>query len=154
VTPTVLSAGTTTNTVPALASAALDVRAALPSEFSRVEAALRAAALAAEVAVPGTSVKLTGGVNRPPLDASSSSWLFAKAVSLASSMGLPALQGVAVGGGSDGNFTAGAGIPTLDGLGAVGAGAHAEGEHVVLSAMVDRAALLAALVTAVREGSS
>jgi glutamate carboxypeptidase len=150
VTPTVLSAGTTTNTVPASATAALDARAAVPAEFARIEAALREAAAAAELAVPGTSVKVTGGVNRPPLDASSSAALFAQASSLAEVMGLPALQGVAVGGGSDGNFTAGAGIPTLDGLGAVGGGAHAEGEHVLVSAMAERAALLAALVSAVR----
>jgi glutamate carboxypeptidase len=150
VTPTVLSAGTTTNTVPARAAAALDVRAAVPAEFPRVEAALRAAAAAAELAVQGTSVKVTGGVNRPPLDASSSAALFERAASLASDLGLPALQGIAVGGGSDGNFTAGAGIPTLDGLGAVGGGAHAEGEHVLLPAMADRAALLAALLTSLR----
>ncbi len=150
VTPTVLAAGSTTNTVPAWATAALDVRAAVPAEIPRVEEALRAAAEAAEAAVPGTRVVMTGGLNRPPLDAQSSAGLFALAAELAGGLGLPALHGVAVGGGSDGNFTAGAGIPTLDGLGAVGGGAHAEGEHVLLSAMADRAALLAALVTAVR----
>jgi glutamate carboxypeptidase len=56
------------------------------------------------------------------------------------------LRGVAVGGGSDGNFTAAMGVPTLDGLGAMGAGAHAEGEHVVLDAMPERATLVSLLV--------
>jgi glutamate carboxypeptidase len=60
---------------------------------------------------------------------------------------MPALQGIAVGGGSDGNFTAGAGVPTLDGLGAVGGNAHALGEHVVLAAMPERAALVAEMVS-------
>jgi glutamate carboxypeptidase len=151
VTPTLLSAGTTTNTVPATAHAALDVRAVGTDELHRVEAALLETTLAAELSVPGTRVELTGGINRPPLQASASSALYQKAALLAGVLGLPELRGVAVGGGSDGNFTAGAGIPTLDGLGAVGAGAHAEGEHVQLSAMAERAALLGALVAALRD---
>jgi glutamate carboxypeptidase len=135
VTPTVLSGGTTTNTVPASASVAVDVRAVVPSELDRVDAAIRS--LDVEV---GT-VTVSGGINRPPLDPSSSSALFALAQALS-----PDVQGVAVGGGSDGNFTAGAGVPTLDGLGAVGGGAHAEGEHVLVSHMEPRAQLLAALL--------
>lgn len=150
VTPTVLSAGTTTNTVPAAARLALDVRAAVPAELPRVEAALHEAARAAELAVPGTTVALTGGVNRPPLDAASSEGLFALAREIAVGLGIPELQGVSVGGGSDGNFTAGAGVPTLDGLGAVGDGAHAEGEHVLLSTMAPRARLLARLLLDLR----
>jgi glutamate carboxypeptidase len=146
VTPTLLSAGTTTNTVPAAGRVALDVRAADPAELPRVEADLHAAAARASAAVPGVAVEVTGGVNRPPLDAASSADLFARACRLAGELGQPALRGAAVGGGSDGNFTAGAGVPTLDGLGAVGDGAHAEGEHVLLSAMEPRARLLAALI--------
>jgi glutamate carboxypeptidase len=72
--------------------------------------------------------------------------LFARAGRLAEQLGLPPLEGVHVGGASDGNFTAGLGIPTLDGLGAVGGGAHAEDEHVLVDAMAPRAALVAALV--------
>jgi len=72
--------------------------------------------------------------------------LFRRAQAVAARLGQPALEGVEVGGGSDGNFTAAAGVPTLDGLGAVGGGAHAEGEHVVLAAMPDRVVLLAELV--------
>ena len=135
VTPTVLSGGTTTNTVPASASVAVDVRAVVPSELDRVDAAIRA------LSVPVGAISVSGGINRPPLDPSSSASLFALAQTLS-----PDVQGVAVGGGSDGNFTAGAGVPTLDGLGAVGAGAHAEGEHVLVSHMEPRAELLAALL--------
>ncbi|MFN2537438.1 MAG: M20/M25/M40 family metallo-hydrolase, partial [Mycobacteriales bacterium] len=137
VTPTVLSAGTTTNTVPASATVAVDVRAVLPSELSRVDTAVRGLCVPLEAA----AVSVSGGINRPPLDASSSASLFALAQRLS-----PELQGIAVGGGSDGNFTAGAGVATLDGLGAVGAGAHAEGEHVLVSHMEPRAQLLAALL--------
>ncbi|HVF05254.1 MAG TPA: M20 family metallopeptidase [Frankiaceae bacterium] len=142
VTPTVLSAGTTTNTVPAFASVAIDARAAEPAEQQRVDAALRAL-----VAVtPGTALELRGGINRPPLPPSASASLYALACRVAAELGMPALAQIAVGGGSDGNFTAGIGVPTLDGLGAVGAGAHAEGEHVSVSAMPERAALVAGLV--------
>ena len=137
VTPTVLSGGTTTNTVPASASVAVDVRAAVPAELARVDAAVRGLT----VPLQGATVSVSGGINRPPLDASSSLSLFALAQRL-----FPGLQGIAVGGGSDGNFTAGAGVATLDGLGAVGAGAHAEGEHVLVSHMEPRAQLLAALI--------
>ena len=146
VTPTLLSAGTTTNTVPAAATVALDVRATDPEELPRVHAALLAAARDVERAVPGCRVELSGGVNRPPLDLRASEALFARAGAIWSGQGHGELRGVAVGGGSDGNFTAGAGIPTLDGLGAVGDGAHAEGEHLLLSAMDPRARLLAALI--------
>jgi glutamate carboxypeptidase len=65
---------------------------------------------------------------------------------VATDLGLEPPKGAAVGGGSDGNFTAGLGVPTLDGLGAVGGGAHAEGEHVELGAMIERTSLLAGLV--------
>ena len=139
VTPTVLSAGTTTNTVPASATVAVDVRAALPVELERVDAAVRA------LSVPVGSVAVSGGINRPPLDPASSASLFDLAASL-----FPGLEGQAVGGGSDGNFTAGAGVPTLDGLGAVGGGAHAEGEHVLVSHMEPRAQLLAGLIGALQ----
>lgn len=142
VTPTVVTGGTTTNTVPALARVAVDVRALLPQEQARVDAALRS--LAART--PGCTLELLGGINRPPLAPESSSALFARAQALAADLGLPPLQGAHVGGASDGNFTAGLGIPTLDGLGAVGDGAHAEGEHVLVEAMQPRAQLVSALL--------
>lgn len=142
VTPTLCSAGTTTNTVPATARVSIDVRAAEPAEQKRVDDALRR--LVARTA--GTSLELLGGPNRPPLPSSSSADLVVRARRIAEELQLPPLADVAVGGGSDGNFTAGIGVPTLDGLGAVGAGAHAEGEHVVVAAMPQRAALVTGLV--------
>jgi glutamate carboxypeptidase len=77
--------------------------------------------------------------------------LFARARDLARGLGLPTLASAAVGGASDGNFTAGAGTPTLDGLGAVGGGAHADDEHVLVAELPGRAALLAALLSALLE---
>lgn len=142
VTPTLMSAGTTTNTVPAQARVALDVRAAEPAEQRRVDDALRALT----ATLPGARLELLGGINRPPLPPSSSTELVGRARRVAQNLGLPPLLDVAVGGGSDGNFTAGAGVPTLDGLGAVGDGAHAEGEHVLVEAMPQRSALVRELV--------
>jgi glutamate carboxypeptidase len=142
VTPTLLSAGTTTNTVPAKATVAIDVRAMTEAEQSRVDQVLRGL----RPVLPGAGLELLGGPNRPPLQPTASAELLTRARRLAEELGLPPLLDVAVGGGSDGNFTAGVGVPTLDGLGAVGDGAHAEGEYVVVSAMPERAALVAALV--------
>jgi glutamate carboxypeptidase len=103
--------------------------------------------------VPGTTLSVSGGPNRPPLPAAASAALFELAQEAANDLGFAALDGVFVGGGSDGNFTAAVGCPTLDGLGAVGDGAHAEGEHVHIDAMPRRAALLAAIIEGVRSGS-
>ena len=142
VTPTMAVAGTATNVVPAQASAELDVRVLDPAEARRVDEAVRAL----QTPVPGTSLTVEGGPTRPPMPPAASDALFARAQTCAAALGLRPLEGRAVGGASDGNFTAAVGTPTLDGLGAVGAGAHAEGEHVVLSAMPERAALIGALV--------
>ena len=142
VTPTVASAGTTTNTVPAEAVLHVDVRAETTVEQQRVDDAIRAL----KAQVPGTSLTITGGINRAPLDREASTELFELAGRAASDLGLAPLQGVAVGGGSDGNFTAGIGVPTLDGLGAVGGKAHGEGEWVHVPSMAERAALLAELI--------
>jgi glutamate carboxypeptidase len=143
VTPTVLRSGTATNVVPAEAVLQVDVRTATPEEQARVDVALRGLI----AAVPGTTIEVTGGPNRPPLPASASADLFERAQRIAQNLGQAALTSIEVGGGSDGNFTAALGVPTLDGLGAVGGGAHAEGEHVVLAAIPERIALLAGLVT-------
>jgi glutamate carboxypeptidase len=88
---------------------------------------------------------------RPPLERHMADALFARAQEVASALGLPAPSGVVVGGGSDGNYTAALGVPTLDGLGAVGDGAHAPHEHIQIEALAPRAALLAALVDSLRE---
>ncbi|MFF5112098.1 M20 family metallopeptidase [Streptosporangium sp. NPDC000509] len=144
VTPTVLSAGTTANTVPALARLSVDVRVPTLAAQERVDELMRA--LSPRLA--GTRLEVTGGPNRPPLEEASSAGLFAVAQRIAAGLGLAPLIGVGVGGASDGNYTAGAGCPTLDGLGAVGGGAHADGEHVVVAEMPGRTALLAGLLRA------
>ncbi len=146
VTPTVASAGTTDNTVPAAALLRVDTRAATPEEQARVDRELRALA----PVVAGATVVVRRETMRPPLPASASTELFALAQRLAGQLGLGPLEQAMVGGGSDGNLTAGIGVPTLDGLGAVGGGAHALGEHVVVAAMPQRAALVAALTEALR----
>lgn len=142
VTPTLLSSGTTTNTVPATGGFAVDVRVPDAAEQLRIDDAMHALA----PVLTGARVEVTGGPNRPPLDAKASAELFAHAATLAAELGLAPLSRASVGGGSDGNFTAGIGTPTLDGLGAVGGGAHAEDEHVLVDALPERTALLAALI--------
>ncbi|MCT2357761.1 M20 family metallopeptidase [Brevibacterium casei] len=144
VVPTTITAGTTSNTVPAEARVSVDVRARTAAELERVDSAIRA--LAAEPTLEGSTTEVIGGINRPPFEPEASAALFDRATVLASELGIAAPRGVAVGGASDGNFTAGDGIPTLDGLGAVGDGAHAEHEHAVIAEIAPRTALLAALI--------
>jgi glutamate carboxypeptidase len=93
----------------------------------------------------GARLEARGGFNRAPLERKFSAMLFSKAKSLAAQMGL-SLGECTAGGGSDGNLTAALGVPTLDGLGAVGHGAHSAAEHVLINAMPARSALLAALL--------
>jgi len=143
VTPTVASAGTTSNTVPAAARLAVDVRAETAAEQERIDAAVRAL----RPALPGARLELAGGIDRPPLEPALSAALFALAGYVAAALGLDPPGSAHVGGASDGNITAALGVPTLDGLGAVGANAHAEGEFVVLDELPRRAALLAGLIT-------
>lgn len=146
VTPSRVGGGTATNTVPATAFVDVDVRAATAAEQQRVDDAIRAL----RPSLPEATLFVSGGINRPPLPRSASAELFERARALAGTLGLGDIGGVEVGGGSDGNFTAAVGTPTLDGLGAVGAGAHAEGEWVDVAAMPERAALTAALVDELR----
>ncbi|CAI9406942.1 M20/M25/M40 family metallo-hydrolase [Nocardioides sp. T2.26MG-1] len=142
VTPTLARAGTTTNTVPAGGSFAVDVRVRSLAEQERVEEAMRALRPVLDEAV----VSVRGGPNRPPLEAASSAALLARARGVAIRLGLAEPTAAAVGGASDGNFTAGVGTPTLDGLGAAGGGAHADDEHVLVSELPGRTALLRGLV--------
>jgi glutamate carboxypeptidase len=142
VTPAVAAAGTTANTVPDRAQFTIDVRAWSAGELERVDAAVRALGPVAT----GAGLAVEGGIDRPPLERAASDALFERAQELATALGIPPLRGEAVGGGSDGNLTAALGVPTLDGLGAVGAGAHADDERVEVEAMPERAALVAALV--------
>jgi glutamate carboxypeptidase len=141
VTPTTAQAGTARNTVPDTAVCEIDVRAESVSEMGRVDVALRNLV----PSIADTTFNIVGGINRPPMEASASADLFARAQRLGKELGFE-VEGRSVGGGSDGNFTAGIGVATLDGLGAVGDGAHARHEHVVIDEMPKRIALLAALV--------
>jgi len=142
VTPTRLSAGTTTNTVPAQGKVAVDVRVRTLAEQHRVDEAMHRLS----PVLAGAELSVQGGPNRPPLEPALSRELFARAERVARRLGLPAPVGVAVGGASDGNFTAGIGTPTLDGLGASGGGAHASDEHVLIDELPARTALLAGLI--------
>lgn len=141
VTPTVAAAGTADNVVPAEARIRVDVRVESADEKFRVESAM-AALMAVDT---NTSIEVSGSIGRPPMPESASAAIFPLAELVA-----PGIGGVAVGGGSDGNFTAAIGVPTLDGLGAVGGGAHADTEHVIVATMPARAALIANLVAAIQ----
>lgn len=148
VVPTAMHSGTTHNTVPAEASLAIDSRAATVSEQLRVDHALRRLS----PVVPGAHIELTGGMNRPPWERTVSAQLFAKARKIAASLGQPELKPVTVGGGSDGNFTAALGVPTLDGLGTVGGGSHAVNEHARIDSILPRIDLTAGLLAEVLAG--
>lgn len=142
VTPTVASAGTTDNTVPAEAQVLVDARVVVPEEKIRVEKLMSSLV----PVVPGASISVSGSLHRPPMHSSMSEELFALAVESQRAVMAESINGVSVGGGSDGNFTAALGIRTLDGLGAVGGGAHGETEHVVVDSIAPRIALLAELM--------
>jgi glutamate carboxypeptidase len=142
VVPTTLKSGTTTNTVPDLATLDVDVRSFSQAELHRVDAAIRTLT----VSVSGARVEVTGGLNRPPLAPSSTKELYEIAEAVAAKIGMPPLGSANVGGASDGNFAAAAGARVLDGLGAVGGGAHAANEWVDASTIESRSALLHALI--------
>lgn len=144
VTPTVARAGTADNVVPAETRFSVDVRISEPTEQARVEQAM--ASLGRHLTVAGATVEVLGGLNRPPMHESASARLFPLAQRAAAAAGLPEVVGVSVGGGSDGNFTAAIGVATLDGMGAVGSGAHADHEYVLVDTLVDRARLVAEVV--------
>ncbi|WP_030245346.1 M20 family metallopeptidase [Streptomyces sp. NRRL S-350] len=143
-TPTLMSAGSANNTVPARAELNIDVRVPTLAAQDTVDRLVRSLT----PHLPGASLAISGGPNRPPLEAAASAHLFALADRLASRLGYGPLRQVAVGGASDGNYTAGTGCPTLDGLGAVGDGAHADHEHVRTAHLPERARLLAHLIGA------
>jgi glutamate carboxypeptidase len=138
--PTVLHSGTTTNTVPAFATLDVDVRSFTKSELERIDNAMRT--LKSDVA----KVEVTGGINRPPLEESSTSELHAKFEKVAASLGFPEIGKASVGGASDGNLAAAAGAKVLDGLGAVGHGAHAPTEFINVSYLEPRIKLTNAFI--------
>lgn len=138
----VIAGGTRSNVVPDFATAAVDVRAETLADADEIDRAMRG--LTART--PGARLEVTGGFNRPPMERSPGVIrLFELARECAADIGI-SLQEGATGGGSDGNFTAALGVPTLDGLGAVGDGAHALHEHVELAPLPARAAIIAGLL--------
>lgn len=136
----VVKGGTRSNVVPAYAEARIDVRAWTEMEVQRIESAMRSI----QPLSPGITLDVQGGFNRPPMVRNKAiADLFVKVQQIGSQLGMDLQEG-STGGGSDGNFTAALGVPTLDGLGAWGDGAHAIHEHIYLPAFSDRTALLAA----------
>ena len=145
VTPTLLTSGTSGNTVPGEARLVVDVRATSQAEQQRVRALLEGL----RPTLAGAVVEVVTGPVHDPLEPRHSAELYALLVEEAVAAGLAPPGQASVGGASDGNIAAGVGSRVLDGLGAVGAGAHAPGEHVLLTAMAGRAELAARLVTRV-----
>jgi glutamate carboxypeptidase len=138
----VVRGGTRSNVVAASAEAQVDLRVRTAAEARRAEAAI----LTRPVFVPGTTVRVTGGLNRPPMEETPASRrLYERARVIAADEGFELPAG-GTGGGSDGNFTAALGVPTLDGLGAVGGGGHADTEHVRRATVAPRTAWFARLL--------
>jgi glutamate carboxypeptidase len=137
----IVDGGTRSNVIPDRARAVLDLRALRTSDMRKIEIRLRSL----RPILPGAKLEVRGGFSRAPFERKHSAALYERARKLGKQMGLRICEATA-GGGSDGNFTAALGIPTLDGLGAVGDGAHSSGEHILSRAMPERAALLAALL--------
>ena len=138
-----IAGGGRINVVPAEASAVIDLRVRTKQDAARMHRQL----ISLRPFDRRCKVKVSGGLNRPPMERTAAvAALYTKAAQVAKGLGWD-LKEAAVGGGSDGNFTAALGVPTLDGLGAVGEGAHAAHEHVVISELPKRAALLAGLIS-------
>jgi glutamate carboxypeptidase len=132
------------NVIPAHAHCAVDVRVPTKEEGERITHAIQA--IAAGSTVPDTTTKLSGGINRPPMEkVDGTDALLDLSRRIVDELGLE-FQELTSGGGSDGNFTAAIGVPTLDGLGPEGQNAHSIDEYVVLDSIVDRIALSAALL--------
>ena len=137
-----VSGGLRSNVIPDEAHATVDVRVPTAAAAAEIDAAFRALR-----AVDGrTTVEASGGIDRPPLERTGQvERLYNVARDVARELGQELAEG-GTGGGSDGNFTAALGVPTLDGLGAIGDGAHALHEHVDIETLPDRAALVAGLI--------
>jgi len=141
----VIAGGTRSNVVASQAYTEVDVRVAKASDTAYVEKLFRSL----KVSDPDCKLTITGGINRPPMERKAGTIaLFKKARGLAAELGFD-LDEAATGGGSDGNFTAALGVPTLDGMGAVGDGAHAAHESIMIEHLVPRTALLAAMIASV-----
>jgi glutamate carboxypeptidase len=139
----VVRGGSRLNVVPAQAEADIAVRVTTADDADRVDRAMKTLS----PSVPGTEVRVIPGRTRPPMQPSPASReLFARARVIAASAGIADLTDGATGGGSDANLVAARGVPTLDGLGPEGDGAHADDEHVLVASMPARAALIAGLL--------
>lgn len=142
VNPGIIGGGTGSNVVAAEAWVEIDVRVARKPDGARIDRVLRSL----KPVDKGCTLSVHGEINRPPMERSRGTvGLFRRAQELAGALGID-LEEAATGGASDGNFTAALGVPTLDGMGAVGAGAHATHEHLVRKHLVPRTALLAAML--------
>lgn len=137
----VVNAGTRSNVIAAQAEAFIDVRAWTKAEMERVSEAI----LGLQPIVPHAEVEVSGGEHRPPLERNITGALFEQTQAIGRSLGLDLQEG-GTGGGSDGNLTGALGVPTLDGLGVPGHGAHADHEHIEVDQIAGRAALLTALL--------
>lgn len=145
----VIAGGTRSNVIAEAARAEFDVRIARASDAGRIERQFRRL----RPRDPGCTLRLSGGINRPPMERKAGTIaLFKQARALAGQLGF-VLEEASTGGGSDGNFTAALGVPTLDGMGAVGEGAHAAHESIAAEHLVPRTALLAAMLATVDAGN-
>jgi glutamate carboxypeptidase len=140
----VIAGGTRSNVIPEKARVVVDVRAASAGDMRALERKFHAL----RPILRGARLQILGGFSRPPMERKTSAALYAQARALAKEMGFT-LGEAYVGGGSDGNFTAALGVPTLDGLGAVGDGAHSRDENIVVRALAERAALVAGLLATI-----
>jgi glutamate carboxypeptidase len=139
----IVEGGSRINVVPAHASARINIRVATVDEAARIDAALNSLV----PVLPGATLSVTTGLARPPMIRTpASERLFERARSIAARIDMPDLRDGSTGGGSDGSLIAAQGVPTLDGLGPEGGGAHADDEHVIVESMPRRAALLAGLL--------
>lgn len=146
--PNVIRGGTTSNVVAAEASVDIDIRVWSQAEYERVHAALQAL----QPVLEGASLSLEGGMNRPPMEPTPDSMeLFQMAQRIAEGVGVKVGAG-RVGGGSDGNFTAALGVPTLDGLGLFGADAHQLSENISISQIPGRIAMLSGILSELAKG--
>lgn len=146
----VIRGGTRANVIAAEAEAHIDVRVMTKTEGDRITRAI----LDRHPYNPNTRLEITGNLNRPPMERTPGTLaLFSLAQQIGAQLGLTVSESSS-GGGSDGNFTSAIGVPTLDGLGVVGAGAHAHDEHLILSQLAPRAALLAGILEAVTTGQA
>jgi len=142
VVPTLLHSGNTTNTVPDLAVLDIDARSFSQAELERVDRDIKSFT----AINPRAKIEVKGGLNRPPLQPASTQALYERAEKVAAALGMSPLGSAEVGGASDGNFAAAAGAQVLDGLGAIGGGAHAPNEWVSIKSMQERSDFLHALI--------